>query len=83
MQTTWQPIATAPKGTEHASECILVWSPSVGVVIAAWSKFQGRRMENGEFEGGWSIVHDFGDGYGTPSIDDATHWMPLPDPPED
>lgn len=74
----WQPIATAPK-----NRSILLHSGGHGVVIASWCIFSGRRNSNGEREGGWSFVHDFGDGYGTPALNDATHWMPLPSKPNE
>lgn len=64
----WQPIETAPRdGTRILATWAYTWSQS-GVHIEA--------CEFGE-SGGWFYTYD-GDAPSTP----PTHWMPLPEPPE-
>jgi hypothetical protein len=63
----WQPIETAPKdGTR-----ILVSDYQMGVVIAKWCE---TCWMNGA---GWLVYDDRSD---TISVDEPSHWMPLPDP---
>jgi hypothetical protein len=79
----WQPIETAPKdGTR-----VLVWGEPSGhegedehrVVSAWWGRLVAGQQEdeNGE---GWRFCSFDGGYYG--EVYDATHWMPLPEPPE-
>ncbi len=67
--TGWQPIETAPK-----SGRVLVIGPGGTMHVANWSKnpFTGHEA--------W-LVDRVGDD-GTCLIMQATHWMPLPAPPE-
>lgn len=64
----WQPIETAPKD---------------GTVVDIWA--YGHRLPDVQFCGddttpGWYFVYDYSE---LAAFDgDATHWMPLPDPPE-
>ena len=71
----WKPIETAPKdGTE-----ILI-TDGRDMIVACWTK-NGRSFRDesfGEKADGWSAPLD---GY-VGGLDDATHWMPLPDLPE-
>lgn len=64
---TWQPIETAPKD-------------GTVVVLAEWSDYHGAWQFG---TGYWRrYLPGFGDGFGW--IGHApTHWMPLPDPPDD
>lgn len=64
----WQPIETAPiDGTE-----ILAGAESwIGVPYPVTSKF---------IDGKWATVFD---GKWLPYEPQPTHWMPLPEPPED
>lgn len=69
----WRPIATAPRG-----ESVLCYWPPVqrndiwyaAYIGEAWRKF-----------GNWFKGRD---GYGAPTseLNEPTHWMPLPAPPE-
>lgn len=69
--STWKPIETAPKdGT-----AILTWKHG-------WREVEKCRyippLKTGSYEsaGYWELVHAF-------SEEHPTHWMPLPEPPED
>jgi hypothetical protein len=65
----WQPIETAPKdGTR-----ILIASKE-GVASASWSC-----CIHWDPAGDWSDS----DEYATPAGHEITHWMPLPEPPND
>lgn len=64
--TTWQPIETAPK---HGQ--IILFSPTFGVFEGEWCKFDDK----------WVLANDYSDGFGLPNVNNATHWMPLPEPP--
>lgn len=69
MKQEWQPIETAPKdGT-----WILVWMPDRGVMVVSW----GEHYRN-DNEYGWM---DYLDSFF--ELDEATHWMPSPEPPSD
>lgn len=82
MKQEWQPISTAPKD----GYSILLWekhstSPFVGYWIAHHSRGAGRwsaSHEHVDAEGGWdgAVVID--------KLDQSliSHWMPLPQPPE-
>jgi hypothetical protein len=68
--SAWQPIETAPKN----GGAILVWVASIErVFCAVW-----REDEEYPWSGGWAI---FG-GDHRQFLRKATHWMPLPEPPE-
>lgn len=67
----WQPIETAPKNGTPVD----LWIPETAkgnngpAHLAVNCQFEyGRWLVNGEFFLPW--------------LQDATHWMPLPDPPE-
>jgi hypothetical protein len=67
----WQPIETAPK-TNHA---ILIWVPEIECTFCVtW------RESIYDYPDGWAI---FG-GYlrQDQNLQSATHWMPLPPPPQ-
>jgi hypothetical protein len=64
----WQPIETAPKDKR-----VLVWTGQE-IYAAQWAKNVFTSDE------AWLIVR--WEGYDILSRN-ATHWMPLPDPPED
>ena len=67
--SAWLPIETAPRD----SKARLVWVPlNACIFCVTWS--DGRGDERGE---GWRI---FGGEWRT-YLGDATHWMPLPEPP--
>ena len=65
--TGWQDIATAPQ-----SDAILLWSPLGRWAICPWPPAAVTERERRQ------LTKDFGwpnSGY------NATHWMPLPEPP--
>ena len=79
MMAEWQPIETAPKdGTwilginNRGNQAVIIWQD----LALGWS---------GKMRPGW--IHPFSDGRlssfwngGCGSV--ATHWMPLPEPPD-
>jgi hypothetical protein len=67
----WQPIETALKdGTE-----ILVWDENFGIRRVQWTEFFSG---GGFWDTGYASEVD-----GDPiDANEATHWMPLPDPPK-
>ena len=69
----WQPIATAPKDGSK----VLVWSPRYGgnPVIARWSDDRYAKKPIPRFQ-------TTDRAYGARDLFDATHWQPLPAPPE-
>lgn len=70
----WQPIETAPKdGTIHIRG---LWVTVKGVKAKEFQQFIGFIDEDGDFK---DMVYfdDFGW-----AAKDYTHWMPLPEPPE-
>lgn len=73
----WLPVEDAPK----SGDSILLYSLKQGVVIGSWNPFAGGRTGPASFSGAWVFDHDFGDGWGTPKLNDVTHWAPLPGPP--
>ena len=62
----WQPIETAPK----TPKAILVWCPSIRCTFAVTWVRNGR-------DSGWEFF-----GSSTRLREVPTHWMPLPEPPE-
>jgi|WetSurSiteA1Bulk_404760.scaffolds.fasta_scaffold55279_2 hypothetical protein len=74
----WQPIETAPKdGT-----LILVYEPETkrneeGIYIVTWSR------QDKYYPKEWCIICSEQDEQGgCATVDYATYWMPLPEPPE-
>ena len=64
----WQPIETADKG--EGRKAVLVWCPESKCVFAAWWD-------------DWSETWEYFS-YGATTINEKiTHWMPLPEPPQD
>jgi hypothetical protein len=63
----WQPIETAPK-TQARNRAVLVYVPGC--------EEDDERVMVARFWGRWSTVEDGAD-------IEPTHWMPLPDPPDD
>lgn len=92
--TAWQPIETAPKD----GSLVIVYRPppSLGVwdrvVLARWFEVY---PDTGEPAGNWFWYSDTGDVWDEAEFEDAivhddayeannfTHWMPLPDPPDE
>ena len=68
-QNTWQPIETAPK-TPNA---ILVWVGSIQCSFAVWWDEVNQKWVI--FGGGWRSFLSGDNG--------PTHWMPLPEPPQE
>lgn len=76
----WHKIETAPKNGTH----ILVFVPEEG----DWSQADGRYLDliyvvkwdgkNGDDSPRW--LEASGEGFST--FPEATHWMPLPEPPQ-
>jgi hypothetical protein len=65
----WQPIATAPKNSQPVD----LWHPSYGR-LANYKRVSVSNSSN--------IFYDpVGDGVCT--VRDATHWMPIPEPPKE
>lgn len=73
---SWLPIETAPKAAEGDGSAILLALPAVGALKDPRQRrvFEGRWNETQQT---WTSVN----GYLVLSA--ATHWMPLPAPPED
>jgi hypothetical protein len=71
----WQPIATAPKD----GRVVLLWYGGVfvGLVMAWWQEAIPADDGGARIPARWE---DIGEGF---TVNDATHWMPLPAPPED
>ena len=66
--TTWQPIATAPR-----DRAILLWD----------NHFQQCVVARAYGPHHWFIEESYGpNDDGEIPIKDATHWMPLPEPPD-
>jgi hypothetical protein len=78
---SWQPIETAPKdGT-----CILVWDGSE-INTAEWrcaNDFEVVRHRFLSKTYGWYIPYSEQDEQGGAVDVQATHWMPLPEPPQE
>ena len=70
MSFEWRPIETAPKDGG-----ILLWTRRAGWQIAECCEFFEKGRPDGTDDWVWYTE------MGTP-LDDATHWMPLPPPPE-
>lgn len=69
----WQPIETAPKG-----ERILIISDNRRHYIVTWGVFYSDFYRS-EMAGWWGSSDPEQDDLILP--DEATHWMPLPEPP--
>lgn len=61
----WQPIKTAPRD----QDILLFCAKRKQIVVAGFSEYS----EN------WEV--SYGCGADDPEIDNPTHWMPLPEPP--
>lgn len=71
---SWRPIDTAPKDSRSR----LVFCPSnLCVFLVCWGTHFGDKPEDDEPS--WMI---FG-GNNTPLYTKPTHWMPLPEPPNE
>lgn len=85
---TWHPISTAPKdGTR-----VILWARQCGVPLdpwtwhlGAWHSPWGEVTINGEAWDGWDSEQTEFDPYdGSSQIKIvATHWQPLPPPPDE
>lgn len=78
----WQPIETAPKdGTP-----ILIYEPfseyiDEGIYIVEWRT--ERYVVRSSSYKCWVVQHTYQDEQGGEvTIDNPTHWIPLPEPPE-
>jgi hypothetical protein len=65
---TWQPIETAPHDVE-----ILAFKPGVGIVIVRWLDADHPDADD---------ISEFHESWNHASVEDLTHWMPLPEKPE-
>lgn len=72
----WKPIAEAPKDGTY----VLVWSAEGGVEIAHWSIASIYDGDGDEDKKAWTTPEE-GPGYWH-EIEDASHFMPLPPPPQ-
>jgi hypothetical protein len=74
--TDWQPIDTAPKdGTR-----VLICTARGFVTDARWSEsacFGGQERDRP----GWQMHYCDDDPWYSEATENATHWMPLPEPP--
>jgi hypothetical protein len=70
---TWQPIETAPR---DGTRVLVFWAPSI--IQISWHEVSYRVINGQEWfrRVGWMV-----DGLTTGEIY-PTHWMPLPDPPD-
>lgn len=75
--STWQPISTAPKdGTAFRAYGPSLVHPDFNPWGSVEAVFDGERFIGAEWDG----QHDI---WNTVFLDGrATHWMPLPDPPQ-
>lgn len=75
----WHPIETAPRdGTP-----ILVWDTySKRAIEARWEDEAVFDWEKDEYTGGFNARWAEIDSYGAYIVQDASHWMPLPDAPK-
>ena len=75
----WQPIETAPKdGTwvlVFGNVCDESWR-EISVAVAQYT----NELNGGTTEWHWQFAWYDGGYYGI--VDDVTHWMPLPEPPQ-
>lgn len=73
----WQPIETAPKDGGD----LLLWQPGAecSIVVGRWQSFTDA--DTGEQSSWWapadSLISDV-----CGSLEDVSHWMPLPSPPQ-
>jgi hypothetical protein len=67
----WQPIKTAPK-----DGCDLIILSRNGIRVAHWKEY----TDDWSFFTGWYIALDATPSSGGMFAQDATHWMPLPEP---
>jgi len=70
----WRPSAHPP---ENGSHCLVarinyIGKPFHTYYLAIWDVWRG---DNGRFTRGWWHEHE------AKLLDNVTHWMPLPDPP--
>ena len=71
---TWQPIETAPR----PDVLVLLWDgEDVGVGFRWYFAYAQKEPFNKEWE---LLTNDL---YGGPGTMVPTHWMPLPEPPEE
>ena len=82
----WQPIETAPKdGTE-----ILLWAKDVGPRVGSFdSEFNNDPDGYRPYGGWWSLTGEISPAFPAwrdleevPAKNTPTHWMSLPEPPE-
>lgn len=79
----WQPIATAPKG----SNIILHYKNALGkdrTVIGWYGSLEVEDGDEGEMTGPtwWESTWANDEGHTWPVEEPPTHWMPLPAPPQ-
>jgi len=81
----WQPIATAPKDGNK----ILFYHGDGYVAEGAWTEAEEDGQQSMGHDAGWLSNTTFPSRtFGNPeyyseAIDPPTHWMPLPEPPEE
>ena len=72
----WQLIETAPKDKAHIRGLWVTCFRNTPQEHTVWQQFIGDIDEDGDFvdiEGGYCFGWN---------VNDYTHWMPLPEPPE-
>jgi hypothetical protein len=80
----WQPIETAPKdGTRVLAYWPDVLANNSATQVESWYGPRGHEQmlltwQSGEMQLVWQSAFEWADGPNAP-----THWMPLPEPPED
>ena len=81
--TGWQPIETAP----HHKKILLWWPDATSAPLASWQCLEGGDEDGTGWVFAWCMEDDnlseHGDGWIYADSHQPTHWMPLPDPPED
>jgi hypothetical protein len=76
---TWQPIETAPKDGTN----IFVWSPGFEwPEVVTWNEYSPEDAEEIGEDGFWTYSEELlAMATDSPSPEEWTHWMPLPEAP--
>lgn len=77
----WQPIETAPRDGSN----VIVWDNESRLpAVASWHWFGDMELMQGCWEADKAIYYaDYSKVYDNLDTRHVTHWMPLPEPPEE